>query len=89
MDYLNFDVITHTEIIEEIPMKFPAIIFCIKRYTKNKNVRLKEIIDKCEFQFNSCDLDEDFEFFLSRINNFDRCMRFNGYKNNSIKYETD
>ena len=57
-DYLNYEVVTKIDIIEELPIQFPAITFYNPKDAKN-NISLNNSIIVCFFNGDLCS-DNDF-----------------------------
>ena len=92
-DYLNYDVITKIELINENPMRFPAFTIC-------NTIDSQNTIDKMLF---SCDFNdkeicgandfEEIQIFDDSSYKYLKCFRFNGGKNSmhqlmDIKHST-
>ena len=115
-DYLNYDVVSQTDIRQATKLVFPVVTICnlnliktndlndyfinlfgseypniinegvakglLKENSKkylNQDVKLKDIILKCQFETNDCDLDSDFESYYDP--NYGTCFRFNSGRN--------
>ena len=89
LEYLDFEVITQVKIVNESPMDFPSVFFCIKNTETTSNISLKKLIKKCKFADRDCDVDSDIEYLKTGFPIFKDCMIFNGYINNQIKYKSD
>ena len=65
LNYLEFDVITNIEVINEISTEFPAVTFYNLKNNK-ANISLNEIMVSCRYQSEGCTAD-DFEMIQDKF----------------------
>ena len=77
MSYLDYDVVTRIDLIQENPAPFPTITFCNlnKKYSK---YNLNETLIDCTFGPSKC-LSSEFNWYFDPVNG--HCFMFNSGKN--------
>lgn len=86
-DYVEYHVITNTRRVLELPVIFPAVTLC------GQNLTLSDINFNASFfrtsQLSPTDFEEmsDVEIFVTSPL-IHTCIRFNGYRNDSVKLKT-
>lgn len=88
VSYLSYSFITNIALISETSPQFPAISLCFS--SENQTHELKNNMISCSFDLVNCDF-QDFELYsiyLSSVNYFEACLRFNtgkSYSNQPIE----
>lgn len=80
LDYLEFDVTTRYDVINEEQSEFPTVSFC---NSNNFNQNLENIITECKFNANTeCFLQQFLYFKTFKDDVYGTCLRFSGEKSN-------
>lgn len=84
--YYNYDVVTQSKRVESDSLVFPALFFCIE-----KNVYIPNNVSSITDIFLEAWFKKSLSIFLNSFENFSNtkysCLRFNGYRDESIKLE--